>query len=72
MNKILVVGGATFDTLHFFGQTQQSLGGGGLYTALAAHRCGVEAGIFAPRPHPMPAYLQSVAEPDMVVTTGNA
>ena len=62
MNKILVVGGATFDTLHFFGQTQQSLGGGGLYTALAAHRCGVEAGIFAPRPHPMPAYLQSVAE----------
>lgn len=62
MEKILIVGGASFDTLHFFGQTQQAPGGAGLYTALAAHRCGAEAGIFAPRPHPMPISLQPVAE----------
>ncbi|MCP4421931.1 MAG: carbohydrate kinase family protein, partial [Chloroflexi bacterium] len=62
MKKILIVGGASFDTLHFFGQMQHSPGGGGLYTALAARRCGVDAGIFAPHPHPMPASLQPVAD----------
>jgi len=62
MNKILIVGGASFDTLHFFGQTQQSPGGAGIFTALAARRCGVHAGIFAPHPHPMPAPLQPIAD----------
>lgn len=62
MKKVLLIGGPTFDTLHFFGQTQQAPGGAGVYTALAAGRCGVEAGIFAPRPHPMPAGLQPIAE----------
>ena len=62
MNKILVVGGATFDILHFFGQTHHTFGGGGMYTAMAARRCGTHAGIFAPRPHPMPASLQPIAE----------
>ncbi|MCA9919429.1 MAG: hypothetical protein KC445_15830 [Anaerolineales bacterium] len=62
MKKILVVGGASFDTLHFFGQTHHTFGGGGLYTALAARRCGVQAGLFAPLPHPMPDSLQPVAD----------
>ncbi len=62
MNKILVIGGASFDTLHFFGQTHHAPGGAGLYTALAAYRCGADAGIFAPRPHPMPPSLQPVAD----------
>ena len=62
MKKILVVGGTTFDTLHFFGQTHYTPGGAGMYTAMAARRCGVEAGIFAPRPHPMPVSLQPVAD----------
>lgn len=61
MNKLLIVGGATFDTLHFFGQTYHSPGGAGIYTALAAHRCGADAGVFAPRPDPMPPYFQLVA-----------
>lgn len=38
MNKVLIIGGASFDAVHFFGQTQHSPGGAGLYTALAAHR----------------------------------
>ncbi|MCB8937324.1 MAG: hypothetical protein H6654_18125 [Ardenticatenaceae bacterium] len=62
MKKVLVVGGASFDTLHFFGQTHHTFGGGGLYTALAARRCGVDAGLFAPLPHPMPASLQPAAD----------
>ena len=62
MSKILIIGGASFDTLHFFGQTHHSPGGAGMYTALAARRCGAEAGIFGPRPHPMPASLQPVAD----------
>lgn len=62
MNKILVVGGASFDTLHFFGETYHSPGGAGIYTALAARRCGVDATIFAPRPSPMPPSLQPIAE----------
>lgn len=62
MSKILIVGGATFDTLHFFGQTHHLPGGAGLYTALAARRCGADAGIFAPHPYPMPASLQPVAD----------
>ena len=62
MSNILVVGGASFDTLHFFGQTHHSPGGGGMYTAMAARRCGANASIFAPRPHPMPASLQPIAD----------
>ncbi len=62
MSKILIIGGTSFDTLHFFGQTHHSPGGAGMYTALAARRCGAEAGIFGPRPHPMPASLQPVAD----------
>ena len=62
MNKILVVGGTSFDTLHFFGKTYHSPGGAGMYTAMAARRCGADAAIFAPNPHPMPASLQPIAD----------
>ena len=62
MKKVLIIGGATFDTIHFFGQTQHSAGGAGIYTALAARTCGVEASVFAPRPYPMPAPLQPIAD----------
>jgi sugar/nucleoside kinase (ribokinase family) len=62
MLRILVVGGASLDTLHFAGQTQESIGGAGIYTALAAHRCGVEVTIFAPKPDPVPAALRPVFE----------
>ncbi len=62
MSKILIVGGATFDTLHFFGQTYHTFGGAGMYTAMAARRCGADAGLFAPRPSPMPDSLQPIAQ----------
>lgn len=62
MYRILVVGGASLDILHFAGQTQESIGGAGIYTALAARRCGVEVTIFAPKPDPMPAALQPIGE----------
>ena len=65
MKKVLIVGGASLDILHFSGQTKSSPGGAGMYTAMAARRNGVgwlDVGIFAPRPDPMPKPLQPVAE----------
>ena len=65
MAKILIVGGASLDILHFSGQTEASAGGAGMYTAMAARRHGqswLEVGMFAPKPDPMPAALQPVAD----------
>jgi sugar/nucleoside kinase (ribokinase family) len=59
---VLVIGGASLDVLHFAGQTAASAGGAGLYTALAAHCAGAKAGMFAPRPDPMPAELEPAAQ----------
>ena len=33
-----------------------------MYTAMAAHRCGVQASLFAPRPSPVPKMLEPVAD----------
>jgi ribokinase len=57
-----VVGAASLDTLHFAGQTVHAAGGAGLYTALAARQSGAATALFAPRPEPMPAELQPVAD----------
>jgi sugar/nucleoside kinase (ribokinase family) len=62
MSSLLVIGGASLDSLHFRGRTAASAGGAGMYTAMAARRCGVDASLFAPRPDPMPAVLQPVAD----------
>jgi sugar/nucleoside kinase (ribokinase family) len=59
---IFVIGTASLDILHFAGQTAHTAGGAGLYTALAAHRAGARTGLFAPKPDPMPASLQPIAE----------
>jgi ribokinase len=59
---VLVIGGASLDTLHFQEQTVSSAGGAGLYTALAAHCAGARVGMFAPCPAPMPAELSPAAE----------
>ncbi len=59
---VFVIGTASLDVLHFAGQTARAAGGAGMYTALAAHRAGARAGLFAPRPEPMPAVLQPIAE----------
>jgi sugar/nucleoside kinase (ribokinase family) len=56
--RLLVVGGASLDVLHFSGQTARSAGGAGLYTALAAARAGARVTMYAPRPDPMPEELR--------------
>jgi sugar/nucleoside kinase (ribokinase family) len=62
MNHILVVGGASFDTLHLKDRTVESAGGVGTYMAMAVRRCGVQVSISSYRPEPCPDYLQPVAE----------
>ena len=61
MAHLLVIGGASSDILHFTGQTAASAGGAGMYTAMAAQRCGVQVSMFGPRPDPCPERLQPVA-----------
>ncbi len=61
-SRLLVIGGASLDLLHFSGQTAPSAGGAGLYTGLAAHRAGAAVTMFAPRPEPMPPELAPAAE----------
>jgi ribokinase len=56
------VGGTSLDVLHLGGQTVETVGGAGLYTALAARRAGLEVTMLAPRARPMPAELAPVAE----------
>ncbi len=61
MGQILVVGCASLDTIHLSsGKTVSSIGGAGLYTALAARRAGASVTLFAPRPEPMPEILTQV------------
>jgi len=62
MNQLLVIGGASSDTLHVKRIAVSSAGGAGMYTAMAAHRCGAQVSLFSPCPSPMPELLQPVAE----------
>lgn len=61
MKSILVVGAASLDTLHINGTVHHTIGGAGLYTALAAASAGTKALLVAPKPNPMPDVLQKVA-----------
>ena len=67
---VVVVGTASLDVLHLGTRTAHTIGGAGLYTALAAHHAGATTALYAPRPDPMPASLQPVA--DRVIWTGPA
>ncbi|MGB3714840.1 MAG: carbohydrate kinase family protein, partial [Candidatus Promineifilaceae bacterium] len=62
MNRLLVIGGASFDVLHLKDRTVACAGGAGMYTAMAARRCGARAAMFSPIPDPCPDSLQPVAE----------
>jgi sugar/nucleoside kinase (ribokinase family) len=62
MAHLLVIGGASSDILHFAGQTAASAGGAGMYTAMAAHRSGMQVSLFGPRPSPIPKMLRPIAE----------
>ena len=59
---IFVIGTASLDTLHLAAGTAHTIGGAGLYTALAARAAGATAGLFAPVPEPMPPTLQPITE----------
>ena len=61
MNQLLVVGGASFDVLHLEDRTVESVGGAGMYTAMAACRCRSQVAMFYLRPHPCPEPLKPVA-----------
>ena len=60
MNQLLVIGGASSDVLHLRNQTVATAGGAGMYTAMAARRCGAPVSLFGPRPDPCPERLQPV------------
>lgn len=62
MTHLLVIGGASADILHVAGQEIASAGGAGMYTAMAAHRCGVQVSLYATRPDPIPDTLRPVAD----------
>ena len=61
MNRLLVIGQATFDHLHLPDRTVDSVGGAGMYTAMAARRCGVQVAMFGLCPDPCPERLKPVA-----------
>ena len=62
MSQLLVIGGASSDVLHLQDRTVACAGGAGMYTAMAARRCGAQVALFGPRPDPCPERLKPVAE----------
>lgn len=60
MTQLLVIGGASLDTLVLNGQKITTAGGGGVYTCLAAIRNSADAALFAPRPEPLPVQFVDV------------
>ncbi|MCS6846398.1 MAG: hypothetical protein RMN52_01630, partial [Anaerolineae bacterium] len=61
-HPILVVGCVSLDTLHIGGQTYQTIGGAGLYTALAARCAGAPTTLLGPRPTTLSPLLAPVAQ----------
>lgn len=62
MHDILVIGTASVDTLHIGGQMHHTIGGAGLYTALAAQFAGAEVTLLGPRPINMPQAFLPVSQ----------
>ena len=64
MGSILVVGCVSFDILRLERDGRvdsfETVGGAGLYTALAAVHQGADVVLYAPRPDPMPEQLQTI------------
>jgi hypothetical protein len=58
IKRLLVIGGASFDRLHFLDRTVDSVGGAGMYTAKAARRCGAQVAMFGLCPDPCPERLK--------------
>ena len=62
MNRLLVIGFASSNILHLKDRTIACVGGAGIYTAMAAHRCGAQTALFGSRPDPCPERLEPVAK----------
>ena len=62
MSSLLVIGEATFDRLYFSAAVVDGIGGAGMYTTMAAKRCGVHAAMFGLRPDPCPEEMRPIAE----------
>jgi len=62
MPHLLVIGGPSIDTIYNNGQRTKTVGGAGLYTALAARRSGCKVSMFSPRPDPMPEFLKPLEQ----------
>lgn len=54
---LLVIGSPSIDLLQINNRTEDSAGGAGLYTALAAHRSGCQVSLYGVRPDPVPELL---------------
>ncbi len=62
-HDLFIIGTASLDTLHLPQQPPvNTIGGAGVYTALAAHKSGSRTGLFGPYPDPMPPALEPVAK----------
>lgn len=61
MTHLLIIGGPSLDRLHFKNRSENSIGGAGLYTALAAHRSGCRVSMFSPIPNQIPESLLPLA-----------
>lgn len=60
--QILVIGTASIDRLHLADQQiHKTIGGAGMYTALAAACAGAAVTLFAPRPDPLPKRFRPLA-----------
>ncbi len=62
MNRLLVIGFASSDVLHLRDRAVNCAGGAGMYTAMAASRCGAQVTLFGGRPDPCPDNLRPVAQ----------
>jgi sugar/nucleoside kinase (ribokinase family) len=60
MNRLLVIGGASIDILHLKDRTVTCAGGAGMYTAMAARRCGAQVAMFSSRSDPTPEQMKPI------------
>ena len=61
MTHLLVIGSPSLDTIHIDGQTFNTVGGAGMYVAMAAKWSGVNVSLFGPRPDEIPDVMQAFA-----------
>jgi sugar/nucleoside kinase (ribokinase family) len=62
MAHLLIIGSPSLDTVHIDGETYETIGGGGMYVAMAARRRGARVSMFGPRPDPVPEVLTEFAD----------